>query len=47
MKCIVCNKNESQFTYIGRPLCWKCYDKGRYGSLKLLEKRIIERGGFE
>ena len=44
MKCIVCNKNESQLTYIGRALCNKCYDKGRYGSMKLQRKRMNERG---
>ncbi len=44
MKCIVCNKNESQLTYIGRALCNKCYDKGRYGSMELQRKRMIERG---
>ena len=42
MKCIVCNKNESELCYVGRLLCWKCYDKGRYGSLKLQQKRMAK-----
>lgn len=42
MKCIVCNKKESELCYIGRSLCWECYAKGRYGSMKLQQKRLNE-----